>query len=897
MRLIVPASRISVPALFVLAILTAACPLAASPDEDFAGSSDKVGLNGAGRFETPVNQMLAPAGLQVELPGMRPQALALSPDKRLLITAGQTHELVVLDPASGQILQRVPFPDTEKNQPQGPVSAAELGPDLKAQISFTGLAFSPDGSRVYMANVNGDVKVFAVQQDHRVQGLFSIALPTDKGHARAAEIPSGLAVSADGKRLYVVLNLSNRLAELDAETGRVLRLWDVGVEPYDVVLSPSKAYVSNWGGRRPDANSITGPAGLGQRVRVDPIRRVPSEGSVSIIKLHSDAPPAEILTGLHASALALSPNGRFLVVANAGSDTLSFIDTRTDEIAETISARQNPGDLLGAQPDAAAFDETGKTLFVCNGTQNAVALFHFEPGKSKLLGLAPVGWFPGAIVYDARQKSIDVANLKGVKEYPANNGDRAQFNSTRWHGSLSLVPVPDAPSLETLTRTALAAIRFPLLTQARLPARPDQAPRPVPARAGEPSLIQHVIYIIKENRTYDQVLGDVKEGNGDPSLCSFGGQITPNQHKLVHEFVLLDNTYCCGSRSPDGHQWADSAIATDYMERIYAGFPRSYPFGGEAGGEDAMAYSPAGFIWDDAIAHGKSLRDYGEYTDAHKQWNDPARKGSPSFLDLYREWTEGTKTISLWSTPNIESLRDYVATNTIGWDLDVPDVFRAAQFINDLKEFETTGHFPALVIISLPNDHTSGARPNSPTPAAQVADNDLALGRIVQAVSHSPFWKDTCLFAIEDDPQSGWDHVSGYRTTAYVASAFAKRGQVVSTQYNQTSILRTIELMLGLPPMNQMDATATPMFDCFMDTPDLTPFEAVPNTVPLDQMNPAPKRISDRLLRKDAYVSARLPLGKPDQCPDDLLNRILWRATKGPRTPYPDWAVKAGDDD
>jgi len=310
-----------------------------------------------------------------------------------------------------------------------------------------------------------------------------------------------------------------------------------------------------------------------------------------------------------------------------------------------------------------------------------------------------------------------------------------------------------------------------------------------------------------------------------------------------------------------------------------------------------MAYSPAGFIWDDAIAHGKSLRDYGEYTDAHKQWNDPARKGSPSFLDLYREWTEGTKTISLWSTPNIESLRDYVATNTIGWDLDVPDVFRAAQFINDLKEFETTGHFPALVIISLPNDHTSGARPNSPTPAAQVADNDLALGRIVQAVSHSPFWKDTCLFAIEDDPQSGWDHVSGYRTTAYVASAFAKRGQVVSTQYNQTSILRTIELMLGLPPMNQMDATATPMFDCFMDTPDLTPFEAVPNTVPLDQMNPAPKRISDRLLRKDAYVSARLPLGKPDQCPDDLLNRILWRATKGPRTPYPDWAVKAGDDD
>ena len=238
-----------------------------------------------------------------------------------------------------------------------------------------------------------------------------------------------------------------------------------------------------------------------------------------------------------------------------------------------------------------------------------------------------------------------------------------------------------------------------------------------------------------------------------------------------------------------------------------------------------------------------------------------------------------------------------MVTNTAGWDLNVPDVFRAAQFIKELKQFEAAERLPDLVIIWLPNDHTSGTKAGSPTPAAQVADNDLAFGQIVEAVSHSRFWTNTCLFAIEDDPQDGWDHVSGYRTTAYVVSPYTKRQQVVSTQYNQTSLLRTIELMLGLPPMNQMDATATPMFDCFTNTPDFTPFEAVTNEVPLDQMNPLPKLISDPRLRKDAQVSAKLPLDQEDRCPEDLFNHILWRAAKGSQIPYPDWAVKAADDD
>ena len=877
-------------------LLLSACSsikLFADADENFDATTDTVGAHTANVFSTPVNQILTPAGRQVELPGMRPQALALSPDGKLLVTAGITHELIVVNPSNAEIIQRVPFPaDKIKDAPAQPVSDVLLNADLKAQISFAGLTFSPDGSRIYLANVNGDIKVFSVQSG-KIAPIYSIPLPAANASRRRAEIPAGIAVSKDGKRLYIALNLSNRLAELDAGTGRVLRIWDVGMEPYFVVLAGHKACVSDWGGRRPDEASLTGPAGNGTRVRVDPVHHVASEGSVSVINLDSGTNETEILTGIHASSLALSPNGRYLAVANAGSDTISVIDTRKDEIIEKLCARQNPGDLFGAQPDALAFDKSGRALFACNASQNAVAVFKFDPGKSKLLGLVPVGWFPGSIVFDARRDSICVAN---IKQMGASN--RRKYNSLEWHGSLSLVPVPSQRELAKMTRTALANMRYPLLAQANLPARPGQPARPVPERVGEPSLIKHVIYIIKENRTYDQVLGDVKEGNGDASLCVFGERITPNEHKLVHDFTLLDNTYDCGSRSADGHQWADSAMATDYIEKNAASsYPRSYPAAGDINTEDAMAYSPAGYIWDDAIAHGKTLRDYGEYATPHKRWKDSSHKRGPGYLDVYHEMLNGTHDIEIWSEPNIETVRPYLVTNTVGFDLGIPDVFRAEQFAKEVKQFEQTGNYPELCIIWLSSDHTGGTSPGAPTPAAQVADNDLAVGRIVEAISHSKFWKDTCVFCIEDDPQAGWDHVSGYRTTAYVASPYIKRGQVIHTQYNQTSLLRTIELILGLPPMNQMDATATPMFDCFTNAPDFTPFETVANNIPLDQVNPAPKKISDPLLRKDAYVSARLPLDKADQCPEDVLNRILWHAMQGTKKPYPQWAVAAVDDD
>lgn len=885
-------------AFFAVTLRTIAAP------ENFDATSEVVGHNASG-LETPVNQRVTPAGTQVELPHMRPNALALSPDGKLLVAAGLTNEqtIVVISPATGKILQRVPFP-RGKAEAENASATGMPKSDKTAQLSLTGLTFSPDGARIYMSSISGDIKVFGVDADKNVSPLFSITLPMVKAFDRTNEIPTGLAISADGKKIYVAGNLSNRLLELDATNGARLRTWDVGVAPFDVVLCKNKVYVSNWGGRRSDVDSLTGPAGQGTRVRVD-ARGIADEGSVSVIDLDSKSeirnPKCEMVAGLRAGALALSPNGRWLVVANSGDDTLSVIDTRTDHIVETICARQNPGDPFGAQPNALAFDKRGKTLFVCNGTQNAVAVFQFKPGASKLLGLIPVGWFPSAIAFDLRDRQICVANLKDIatqtQKPKSGLGTGAGFNTLEYTGSLSLVPVPSKKDLKQMTQTALADLRYPLLTQAKLPPRENQPAVPVPERVGEPSVFQHVIYIIKENRTYDQVLGDVPEGDGNADLCVFGERITPNEHKLVREFALLDNTCCCSILSADGHNWADSAIATDYVEREFAGWARSYPSGGFGeGGRDALAYSPAGFIWNDALAHGKTVVDFGEFTTDKKFWKNSGST-NVTFLDTYCDFIGGANATAYSCEPDIEALRPFVVTNTVGWDLSVPDVFRAAQFTKSLKQFEATDNLPNLVILWLPNDHTSATKTNFPTPAAMVADNDLAMGQVIEAVSHSKFWTNTCIFAVEDDPQDGWDHVSGYRTTAYVASAWTKRGAVIHTQYNQTSLLRTMELMLGLPPMNQMDATATPMFDCFTDRPDFTPFDAVTNNVPLDEMNPAPKQISDSQLRKDAYASARLPLDKEDQCPEDLFNHILWRAMKGSQTPYPVWAVKTVNDD
>lgn len=856
------------------------------------------------RTELPVNQVATPAGLQLELPGLRPQVLALSPDGRLLITSGKTRELVAIDPATGQIRQRVAIPPDPTNEVQ-PQDSSEniLKPEDKSQASYTGLAFSPDGKRIYLSNVNGSLKVFNVAHDGRISASSSIPLPPADAPGRKEEIPAGIALSHDGKRLYVALNLSNRLAEFDAASSRLIRMFDVGVAPYDVILVGKKVYVSNWGGRRPKAGDITGPAGRGMLVKVDPQTYIAAEGSVSVIDLELNK-VAEVLVHLHASALAVSPDRRYVVCANAASDNLSVIDTLTDAVVETIWAKASPADLFGASPNALCFDKKGKYLYVANGTQNAVAVIRFNPASrdSQFLGLIPVGWYPGAIVYHSHLDQICVANIKGItstKERDKHSGGWG-FNSHQYHGSISLVPVPKISELQRLSSVVWDNYHRERIAAAFLPPRPGQPARPIPERSGEPSVFKHVVYIIKENRSYDQVLGDMPQGNSDPSLCIFGESVTPNHHAIAREFVLLDNTFCCSICSADGHQWSMSAFGTDYLEKSFAGWPRSYPDGMGEDDIDALAYAPTGFIWDNALRLGKTLRDYGEFAMPRVRWADPRRKDEPDWRACWREFNHPTGKILFGSEPAIESLRPYLASQTVGWNMNVPDLFRARYFIQELKEFEKKGRFPDLVLICLPNDHTSGTKEGWPKPASCVADNDLAFGQIVEALSHSKFWKETVIFGIEDDPQNGWDHVSGYRTTAYVISPYTKRKTVISKAYNTISILRTIEQILGLPAMNQFDAAALPMFECFTETPDFTPFRAVPNSTPLDEMNPPKEKISDSLLRRHAAQSARLNFKRVDACPEDILNRILWHAAKGSAVPYPEWAITSGktnDDD
>jgi len=862
---------------------------------------EQVGVTGSKRTVLPVNQVLEPAGIQISLPGLRPQALALSPDGQLLAVSGKTSELVIIDPESCVIVQQVALPSEDQTESlKDPSSSNILEPDRKGQVSYTGLVFSPDGDHIYLSNVNGSIKVFSVTEDGMVTPSHSIPLPPANAPRRKDQIPAGLTFSKDGQRLYVCGNLSNHLLEIDIDTNTVMRTFDVGVAPYDVVLVDNKAYVSNWGGRQPRPGDLTGPAGRGTVVKVDPVTHIANEGSVSIVDLASGM-TNEILVHLHSSALVVSPDGGHIVCANAASDNLSVIDTRSDTVVETIWVKASPADLFGASPNALCFSPDGQSLFIANGTQNAVAMVHFDPQdrESELLGLIPVGWFPGAVTVDAERQTLYVANIKGLPVEPKKDRSTGGqgFNTHHYHGSVSIVPIPKKNELQRLTDSVYDNYRRERIAQAFEKSRSEQPPCPIPERIGEPSVFKHVVYIIKENRTYDQVLGDLPEGNGDPSLCLFGEQVTPNQHKIAREFVLLDNTYCSGILSADGHQWSTTAFGTDYLEKSFAGWPRSYPDGMGPDDADALAYAPSGFIWDNAIKHGISIWNFGEFAQPECRWADPQRKGTPEWKDYWEEYLHGHGEVVIGSEPTIETIRPFTPTDTVGWIMEVPDVWRARYIADQIAEWEHEGQMPRLILICLPIDHTSGTRAGSPTPSACVADNDLAFGRIVEAFSHSQFWKETVIFGIEDDPQNGFDHVSGYRTTAYCISPYTKRGAVISTQYNTTSILRTIEQILGLPPMNQFDATAVPMFDCFTSSPDFRPFESVPNRVPLDEMNTDPKQISDSLLRRHALRSAKLNFRKVDACPEDTLNRILWHAIKGSAAPYPAWAVTLVEDE
>jgi len=844
--------------------------------EDFLAKA-VVGPQGDGTYVVATTQVIEPAGESTEFPG-RPTDIALSPDESVLVlkTTGRSTmtgaggDLVFIDMASKTVRQLLEMPKGDNN--------------------FCGLEWSSDGQAVWATDAAGVLRCARRGADGAFAWAGAIALPGPGGTGDSA--PGGLLLDEPNGLIYVALSRNNSIGVVDVAAGKVAAEIPVGIAPYDVVRLRETAYVSNWGGRKAKPGEATGPTS-GSRAVVDPKTGIASTGTVSVVDLSRRECVGEIEVGLHPSAMALSPDGGRLFVANANSDSVSVIDTRTNKVARTFDVKPSQGLPFGSAPNALELSPDGGTLYVANGGNNLVAVMDAATGKME--GLIPTGWYPGALEISRDGRLLCIANIKGLgtSYTQANLQAKQDMFGEKWHGfnshdhmgSANLLRIPDKAEMETYTYRAACNMRLPLMDDARARimkmAPGERKIVPVPTRPGEVSVFRHVLYIIKENRTYDQVFGDLRQGNGDATLCLFGRDVTPNHHALAEQFVLLDNFYCNGVLSADGHQWTDEGYATDYIEKSFGGWPRSYPYEGD----DALAFASSGFIWDHVLRKGLTFRDYGEFVHARI---DPAKS---TWADIYRDYVAGTRTVTIRAESPLHTLEPYLCPTFVGFPGTVQDVYRAREFLNEFREFETAGQLPNFMIMLLPNDHTNGTREGFPTPNAMVADNDLALGQIVEAVSKSKFWPDTVIFVVEDDPQAGLDHVDSHRTVALCVSPYTKRGFVDSTFYTQAGMLRTIELIFGLEPMNQITMAANPMTNAFTATADLSPYTAVPNTIPLDQMNQNVAQLRGKA-RYYAKKSGEIPLDEIDQADEDLFNRIIWHAVKGYDVPYPKLAAK-----
>jgi YVTN family beta-propeller protein len=679
-------------------------------------------------------------------------------------------------------------------------------------------------------------------------------------------------------RAVVPLVFDNALAVLDAASGRLLgKVKTGGVAPFGAVISRDGrvAWVSNWGGRWPADGDVTLPTGMAptaDRVVVDQ-RGIASTGTIARIDLDALRVTRTLNVGLHPTAMAWDEARNRLFVANANSDSISVIDTSSQRVSSTLTLAPFGIPLKGVAPTALAVAPDGATLFVALGGLHAVAAVAVPDGAIR--GLIPTAWYPNHLVLNADGTRLAIATLLGAGSGFQNETHRRYVHAYR--GTVSVVAVPDAAQLASFT-TAVAENNHITTAREQLTAPQEKTatPRPVPLRAGDPSLIEHVVYIIKENRTYDQLFGDLPRGNGDPSLVMFGADVSPNHRKLATEFVLLDNFYATGGNSGDGHQWVTQANETSYA--LWPGYVgRSYPFDGT----DPIAYANTGFIWDLARARNKTVAVYGEYAGRLAE-NDPGQRAR-----LLERWRAGEDFTKDWSiTAPLAPLNDALAKNYPPYSMGIPDVVRAQIFLKDLDRWVEQKKMPNLVILQLPSDHTRGAAPDASTPQAMVADNDLALGRIVEALTKSPFWPKLAILVVEDDAQNGVDHVDGHRTIALAISPYVRRGAVDSTFYAQQSMVKTIELMLGLPTMSLFDLIATDMRASFTTKADATPYTAVQPSQSLFERNP---RLSDMAgpLRDAALETLQMRFDVPDAAPTERLNRIVWGLVRGWDQPYP----------
>lgn len=852
----------------------------------FAQIAPGMNVENSRRILLPYNRLIQAAGNQIYFgdPELENHALdaALSPDKKWLAVE-ERYSIVFISTEDNTVkftlnLKTDPALTTGMNTFSGITWHTGKGKtEVFWSSSVTGIR---KRSFVLAAEWDGTTAKFSRKIEYRPEGKADMALPNE------------LLIDSEssGEVLYVILNGNDKVIKQNLETGDTIWIADPGVAPYGIAKAAGKIYVTNWAGRHPEADdkNVAGLPWSSARVDNEKAGGATREGSVAVIDPATGKVIKEIITGLHPNEIISDSKGRFIYVTNSNSDNVSVIDTRLDKVIETISTRLQPhiNTFFGDSPNGISLSPDGKTLYVANGMDNALAVI--KPGKttkkgtlkreSVIKGFIPTGAYPSAIT-PFNKGYLYVCNLEaegvrlGMKDPGTTN---TVYNSHHMLASVSCIGVPGKKALKAYTDTVIMLNDLARAEASLAKPRDNVKAVPVPERIGEPSLIKHVVYIIKENRTYDQVLGDMELGNGDPGLCIFGKEITPNTHKLAEEFVLFDNFNVSGKSSAEGHQWTDAAIVTDYIVKNMRAWFRSYPHVQT----DALVYAPTGFIWDNALRNNKSVMIYGEAS-------SPVMDEKMTWSDVYNKYRNGEKPdyTNTTTIAPVEKIlhREYPAYGNHKF----PDAMRADIFIKELNKYEQMegDQLPELMVVALPNDHTNGTRPGFPTPRAFVADNDYALGRIVEAFSKSRFWKNTAIMVIEDDSQNGWDHVSAYRTVALVISPYSKLKTVNHTYYTQPSMVRTIEQILGIPPMNIQDAIAAPMTDCFTAEPDLTPYTAVPNNIPLNELNPPLSSLSGRALHY-AKKSMLPEFDGVDSGNDNLLNRILWFSAKG-NAPYP----------
>jgi YVTN family beta-propeller protein len=767
------------------------------------------------QIERPANGWtITPAGKQVQL-GDRPYGTAMSPDGNTLLFSnnGQsTQSLIVVDRKSGKVIQTLEY--------------------QKPEALYLGVTYSPDGKHVYAsAGNNNKIRVYDVEEQ-RLTEKSPIVLPsTDASGNKVNFFPAGLDISPDGNFLYVANNLNDSMSIIDIQTGKVVKTIPVGHNPYTVAFSKdgAYAYVSNWGGN-----------------------------TVSVIDTTKKEAVQAIKVGTHPSAMRMSTNGQKLYVANSDSDSVSVIDTKSRQVKQTINLAPYEGAQEGSSPNALAVSTDGKTLYVANAGNNDVVVVDTKTGKIK--GMIPTGWYPSGVEISKNGQQLYVANAKGFGAGPNPDGPKPysktptpadQYTGSMIKGTLSIIDVPDERQLGQYTKQVIENNGFDERDKVRVSS--NTAQQVIPRRVGDPSPIKHVIYIVKENRTYDQVFGNLGKGNGDPNLNLFGDESAPNHRQLARQFATIDNFFADAEVSADGWNWSTAAMANTYVQKNwptnYGGRGHDYDFEGGNFSTAPSANPENAYLWDSLDQANINYRNYGFFV-------------------------TGDKVAS--TEPKLAAKTDLAYP---GYNLNIKDQVRVDEWLKEFNTFKEKSQMPTFQFIRLPNDHTSGTKVGAPTPKAMVADNDLALGRIVEAVSNSEFWKDTAIFVTEDDAQNGSDHVDAHRTVALVISPYTQTGKVDSTFYTTSSMLRTMELIVGIRPMTQFDASATPMINSFTDKPKFEPYKAIIPSQPLDELNKPNAPL--------ATESAKMNLAVEDQAPEQVLNQAIWKSVKGAGSTMP----------